>query len=429
MRNIHNKDDLALMYDVIVIGGGPAGLAAALAAEKVGGAVLIIERDQELGGILNQCIHNGFGLHEFKEELTGPEYALRFITQIENSSIDVLLNTMVIDLSKERHLTGVRSGEIIEVQSKAIVLAMGCRERTAGAIAIGGTRPSGIYTAGMAQRLANLEGYMVGKEVLIYGSGDIGLIMARRMTLEGAQVKAVVEIMPNSSGLPRNLAQCLDDFNIPLKLSTSIEKIHGQNRVTGARIIQVDDKQRPIGGTEEEIVCDSILLSVGLIPENELTIGAGISLNPVTGGPYVDSALMTNIEGIFACGNVLHVHDIVDFVSKEARIAGQRAAEFAKNNPVEKKKTKGKLIPIQAGYGIRYIIPFAVYEKDASCVFSMRSAERFKNVSLLASQGDCVLFKRNYQRLNPSEMIQVEIDLSRMHSREAIVFKVEVHHG
>lgn len=429
MRSIQNKHDLALIYDVIVIGGGPAGLAAALAAEKMGGSVLIIEGDQELGGILNQCIHNGFGIHEFKEELTGPEYALRFIRQVEGSSVDVLLNTMVIDLSKERSLTCVRFGEMIYVQSKAVVLAMGCRERTAGAIAIGGTRPSGIYTAGMAQRLTNLEGYLVGKEVLIYGSGDIGLIMARRMTLEGAHVKAVVEIMPNSSGLARNIAQCLEDFNIPLKSSTSIEKIHGKNRVTGARLVQVDDKQRPITGTEEEVVCDSILLSVGLIPENELTIGAGIPLNPVTGGPYVDSARMTPVEGIFACGNVLHVHDIVDFVSKEARIAGQRAAEFAKNNTVEKKKAKGKIIPIQAGYGIRYIIPFGVYEKEASCVFSMRSTERFQNVSLQASQGDLVLFKRSYQRLNPSEMIQVEMDLSRVNSREVIVFKVEVHHG
>lgn len=423
MRTIQTKDQLDPIYDVIVIGAGPAGMAAALAAGEAGAAVLIIDRDRELGGILNQCIHNGFGIHEFKEELTGPEFALRLIRQIEDTPLDVLLDTMVIELKPELLLMAVRSGEILHLRARAVVLAMGCRERTAGAIAVAGSRPGGIYTAGMAQKLANLEGYLVGKEILIYGSGDIGLIMARRMTLEGAHVKAVVEIMPTSSGLPRNIAQCLDDFGIPLKLSTSIARIHGHQRVTGATLVQVDDYRRPIAGTEEEITCDTILLSVGLIPENELTIGAGIPLHPVTGGPCVDSAMMTRTPGIFACGNVLHVHDIADFVTREGRMAGAGAARFARGA-----HKPAQLIPAEAGSGIRYVIPSGVYPDDRKALFSMRPVSIFRNATLIASQGDRNLYQRRFRILNPSEMIQVELELKHPMDDSPIVFTVEDQH-
>lgn len=423
MRTIQTKDQLDPIYDVIVIGAGPAGMAAALAAGEAGAAVLIIDRDRELGGILNQCIHNGFGIHEFKEELTGPEFALRLIRQIEETPLDVLLDTMVIELKPELLLTAVRSGEILHLRARAVVLAMGCRERTAGAIAVAGSRPGGIYTAGMAQKLANLEGYLVGKEILIYGSGDIGLIMARRMTLEGAHVKAVVEIMPTSSGLPRNIAQCLDDFGIPLKLSTSIARIHGHQRVTGATLVQVDAHRRPIAGTEEEITCDTILLSVGLIPENELTIGAGIPLHPVTGGPCVDSAMMTRTPGIFACGNVLHVHDIADFVTREGRMAGAGAARFARGG-----HKQDPLIPAEAGPGIRYVIPSGVCPDDRKPLFSMRPVSIFRNVTLIASQGDRILYQKRFRILNPSEMIQVELELKHPTDDSPIVFTVEDQH-
>ena len=307
-------------YDVIIIGGGPAGLAAAASARRNGiESILILERDRELGGILNQCIHNGFGLHTFKEELTGPEYARRFIDQVEELGIEYKLNTMVMDISADKVITAMNREEgMFELQAKAVILAMGCRERSKGALNIPGYRPAGIYSAGTAQRLVNIEGFMPGREVVILGSGDIGLIMARRMTFEGAKVKVVAELMPYSGGLKRNIVQCLNDYDIPLKLSHTVIDIKGKERVEGITIAEVGPDRRPIPGTEEYYPCDTLLLSCGLIPENDISRGAGIEMSPITSGAVVNESLETNIEGVFACGNVLHVHDLVDFVSEEA---------------------------------------------------------------------------------------------------------------
>ena len=320
-----------MKYDIVVIGGGPAGLSAAIAAYDAGcRSILILERDVQLGGILNQCIHNGFGLHTFGEELTGPEYAARYITQALERKIEYKLNTMVLSISEDKHITAVdREEGLIEIDAKAILLTMGCRERSRGALNIPGYRPAGIYSAGTAQRLVNMEGYMPGRRVVILGSGDIGLIMARRMTLEGAKVLVVAELLPYSGGLKRNIVQCLDDFDIPLYLSTTVVEIHGQEHLTGVTLAQVDDKRLPIPGTERYIPCDTLLLSVGLLPENELTRQAGAALDAVTGGPVVDETLATSLPGVFACGNVLHVHDLVDFVSQEAAAAG-RSATFGR---------------------------------------------------------------------------------------------------
>ena len=317
-------------YDIVIIGGGPAGLAAAVSARENGiQDILILERDKELGGILNQCIHNGFGLHTFKEELTGPEYAGRFIKQVTDLGIEYKLHTMVMDISSDKIVTAMNREEgLFEIQAGAVILAMGCRERSRGALNIPGYRPAGIYSAGTAQRLVNMEGYMPGREVVILGSGDIGLIMARRMTLEGAHVKVVAELMPYSGGLKRNIVQCLNDYDIPLKLSHTVVDIHGKERVTGITLAKVDEKGKPIPGTEEEYACDTLLLSCGLIPENELSRELGVKLNPVTSGPVVDESLETNVPGVFACGNVLHVHDLVDFVSEEADRAGTCAARY-----------------------------------------------------------------------------------------------------
>ena len=336
--------------------GGPAGLAAAAAAKRSGiDSILILERDKELGGILNQCIHNGFGLHTFKEELTGPEYAHRFIEQVQELNIEYCLNTMVIDISHEKVVTAMNREEgLFEIQAKAVILAMGCRERSRGALNIPGYRPAGIYSAGTAQRLVNMEGFMPGREVVILGSGDIGLIMARRMTLEGAKVKVVAELMPYSGGLKRNIVQCLDDFGIPLKLSHTVVEIRGKERLTGITLAQVDGRGKPIPGTEEDYDCDTLLLSVGLIPENELSRGMGVDIEPITSGPSVNESLETNIDGVFACGNVLHVHDLVDYVSEEAAAAGENAAKYVKGILPANSGKEIKLVPTD---GVRYTVP------------------------------------------------------------------------
>lgn len=343
-------------YDIVVIGGGPAGLAAVAAAKRSGiDSILILERDKELGGILNQCIHNGFGLHTFKEELTGPEYAHRFIEQVQELNIEYCLNTMVIDISHEKVVTAMNREEgLFEIQAKAVILAMGCRERSRGALNIPGYRPAGIYSAGTAQRLVNMEGFMPGREVVILGSGDIGLIMARRMTLEGAKVKVVAELMPYSGGLKRNIVQCLDDFGIPLKLSHTVVEIRGKERLTGITLAQVDGRGKPIPGTEEDYDCDTLLLSVGLIPENELSRGMGVDIEPITSGPSVNESLETNIDGVFACGNVLHVHDLVDYVSEEAAAAGENAAKYVKGILPANSGKEIKLVPTD---GVRYTVP------------------------------------------------------------------------
>ena len=346
-------------YNIVIIGGGPAGLAAAIAAYDAGErSILILERDRQLGGILQQCIHNGFGLHTFKEELTGPEYAKRFQDRVLERNIEYRLNTMVMDISPEKVVTAMnREDGMFDIQAKSVILAMGCRERSRGALNIPGYRPAGIYSAGTAQRLVNIEGFMPGREVVILGSGDIGLIMARRMTLEGAKVKVVAELMPYSGGLKRNIVQCLDDFGIPLKLSHTVVDIHGKERVTGVTIAEVDEKNKPIPGTEEFYSCDTLLLSCGLLPENELSRQAGVELSRVTSGPTVNESLETSVPGIFAAGNVLHVHDLVDYVSEEAAAAGRNAAAYVRG---ELSSDTGNEIPITAEGGPRYTVPCTI---------------------------------------------------------------------
>ncbi len=391
-----------LEVDVAVIGGGPAGLAAALAAHKEGAArVLIIERNHELGGILQQCIHHGFGLHRFKAELTGPEYAQRFINQVRETDIQVLLETMVLEVTEDRTIYAVNSSEgMLEISAKAVVLAMGCRERTRGALRIPGKRPAGIFSAGTAQRYINIDGYIPGRKAVILGSGDIGLIMARRLTLEGAQVEAVVEIMPYAAGLARNVVQCLEDFDIPLILQSTVVDIHGEDRLEGVTIARVDEDWKPIPGTERKIDCDTLLLSVGLIPENELSGGAGVELDPITNGPKVDDTLMTSIPGIFACGNVLHVHDLVDNVSKEAERAGIFAAQYAR----QQLSAANRRIKVEAGENIRYVVPHEI-SLDKPVEFFMRVQRPEDDVFL--DLGGLRTVKKPFVR--PSEMLNITL--------------------
>lgn len=399
--------------EVAIIGGGPAGLAAALAAHKAGAKdVLILERDSFPGGILQQCIHNGFGLHYFGQELTGPEYAQRFIDEVEKiDSIEILLDTMALEVTPERRITAV-SGKygLVQVQAGAVVLAMGCRERTRGALNIPGTRPAGVYTAGCAQRLVNMEGMMPGRRVVILGSGDIGLIMARRMVWEGAKVEMVCELMPYSSGLNRNIVQCLEDNDIPLYFNTTVVEVHGRERVEGVTIAQVDPAtRRPKMETARFVECDTLLLSVGLIPENELTQGTGAAMDRVTSGAVVDAARQTTAEGIFACGNVLHVHDLVDNVSAEAQIAGESAAKFAQG-----RLAKAETVNVVPCGAVRYVVPQRLVKGEGEAALYFRVGSAVKPARLTVKCGETVLKTLKKPVMTPGEMEKVVIDLAKV---------------
>ncbi|MDL2298935.1 FAD-dependent oxidoreductase [Synergistaceae bacterium OttesenSCG-928-D05] len=408
--------------DLIIIGGGPAGLAAAVAAKKAGCRdLLLIERDKMLGGILNQCIHDGFGLHRFGEALSGPEYAQRYIDMIHELEIPVALNTIVLSMNDHRRVLVSTMGSLQEIEAGAIILAMGCRERARGALSIPGNRPSGVYTAGAAQNFVNMENIMPGKRVVILGSGDIGLIMARRMTLEGAKVEAVFELLPYSSGLPRNIQQCLVDYEIPLHLSTTIIDIHGMDRLEGVTVAQVDEKRTPIAGTERFVPCDTLLLSVGLIPENELAREAGIELHPVTGGAVVDDSCMTSVRGIFSCGNALHVHDLVDWVSEEAERAGVNAAEFIRAGQDEAAR---RTVEITPGCGVRYTLPQkAVPGHDTPLAFRVTEPSRNGVVQVLDSSGG-VIAEETHARLHPAEMVWMALKGEQLAGLERLEVRV-----
>ena len=443
------KKNNPLIYDTIIVGGGPAGLAAAIAAKQNGlKNVLILERDNRLGGILLQCIHNGFGLHYFGEELTGPEYANRFVSQVEELGIESKVNTMVLEIQRgdtTHRVIAINSTDgLMLLQTKTIILCMGCRERTRGALVIPGTRPAGIFTAGSAQRFVNIDGYLPGKKVVILGSGDIGLIMARRLTLEGAEVKVVCEIMNYSAGLARNLTQCLENFDIPLKLSTTIIQIHGTDRVSGVTIAKVDDHRKPIPGTEEFIECDTVLLSVGLIPENEVSIAAGVALDSITSGPSVDQFMETSIPGIFACGNSVHVHDLVDFVTEESLLAGKSAAEYCKNPSY----TAGNItVPVLAGNRVRYAVPqhldlmtgtasepttksSASSSSDDTIRIMFRSTDVYRSVTATVYAGQQLLAQAKKRIVRPGEMQTIELKQSAVEllkkSPQSITISIEM---
>ena len=420
-----------LNYDLVIVGGGPAGLAAAASAKRNGiDSIIILERDHELGGILNQCIHNGFGLHTFKEELTGPEYAGRFIDQGEELKIEYKLKTMVMDIRGDKVVTAMnREDGLFEIKARAIILAMGCRERPRGALNIPGYRPAGIYSAGTAQRLVNIEGFMPGREVVILGSGDIGLIMARRMTLEGAKVKVVAELMPFSGGLKRNIVQCLDDFGIPLKLSHTVVDIDGKERVKGITLAQVDSTGKPVPGTEEYYACDTLLLSCGLIPENELSRNMGVDIEPITNGPSVNESLETNIEGVFACGNVLHVHDLVDFVSEEASAAGKNAAKYIKNGGKAVEVSHETVALCPEGI-VRYTVPktLNVERMDDEITVRFRVGAVQKNCCISTYFDDERMMRRKRPVVAPGEMEEVKLKKEKLleyPDLKKITFKVE----
>lgn len=416
-------------YEIVIIGGGPAGLAAAISAKRAGvNDILIVERDRRLGGILNQCIHNGFGLHTFKEELTGPEYAQRFIDEVVDLGIEYKLNTMVVDIKGDKVLTIMNSTDgLVRLKAKAIVLAMGCRERPRGALNIPGCRPAGIYSAGTAQRFVNIEGFMPGREIVILGSGDIGLIMARRLTLEGAKVKVVAEIMPYSGGLKRNIVQCLDDYGIPLKLSHTVVNIKGQERVEGVTIAQVDENMKPVPGTEEEYSCDTLLLSVGLIPENELSSKMDVGLDRKTNGPIVGESFETNVEGVFACGNVLHVHDLVDYVSEEAAYAGKCAAEYVMKR---QKPEPGPVIELVTGEGVSYTVPKTIdlNRMGETLKVRFRVSGVYENSTISVYFDDKRVKHRKKRIVTPGEMEQIELarqDLQAEPDLKQILIKIE----